>query len=86
MRTIDADALKVAMYKRATKMLGTRVVCEVIDNAPTIELERPQGEWILYTGNGKKEYQCSICSIKETNPKLARFCYWCGAKMQGGEV
>lgn len=45
---------------------------------------RPQGEWIEYNATGKKQYMCSKCSMKEKNPKIARYCYWCGAKMKGG--
>lgn len=46
--------------------------------------DRPQGEWLEYNATGKKQYMCSKCSMKEKNPKIARYCYWCGAKMKGG--
>lgn len=45
---------------------------------------RPQGKWIEYNATGKKQYMCSECCMKEKNPKIARYCYWCGAKMKGG--
>lgn len=47
--------------------------------------DRPQGEWLEYNATGKKQYMCSVCSMKEKNPKIARYCYWCGAKMKGGD-
>lgn len=46
--------------------------------------DRPKGEWLEYNATGKKQYMCSVCSMKEKNPKIARYCYWCGAKMKGG--
>lgn len=45
---------------------------------------QPQGEWIEYNATGKKQYMCSNCCMEEKNPKIARYCYWCGAKMKGG--
>lgn len=43
-----------------------------------------KGEWLEYNATGKKQYMCSKCGMKEKNPKIARYCYWCGAKMKGG--
>lgn len=39
------------------------------------------GRWIKYTGMGKEQWMCSECSAEEKNPKIARYCYHCGAKM-----
>ncbi len=38
-------------------------------------------DWLLYEGDGKKQYMCSNCSVKETKPSVAQFCYHCGAYM-----
>ena len=43
------------------------------------------GKWIKYTGMGKVQWMCSKCSAEEKNPKVANYCYHCGAKMDGGE-
>lgn len=86
MRPIDADALKeeiVKLCKRINANNGitvpTLAFTRIIDNTPTFESK--QGEWLEYYGNGELEYMCSECSAKETNPKIARYCYFCGAKM-----
>ena len=38
--------------------------------------------WIKYTGMGKMQWMCSKCSAEEKNPKVANYCYHCGAKME----
>ena len=43
------------------------------------------GRWIKYTGMGKVQWMCSECSAEEKNPKVANYCYHCGAKMDGEE-
>ena len=85
---ISREALKTELNSRpfpqdysTTLLLGA--FNELIDNSQAVE-ERPQGEWIEYNATGKKQYMCSKCSMKEKNPKIARYCYWCGAKMKGG--
>lgn len=42
------------------------------------------GRWVKYTGMGKEQWMCSECSVEEKNPKIARYCYYCGAKMDKG--
>jgi hypothetical protein len=56
---------------------------DLLQNAPTIEPERKTGKWIEYNATGKKQWMCSECCVEEKNPKVARFCYWCGADMRG---
>lgn len=53
-----------------------------IDNIPAADV-RPvkRGKWIVYTGRGKRQYMCSECSAEEKNPKVAHYCYNCGADM-----
>ena len=103
MRLIDANALKKIIVKESFKhnlngyeALLISEIEEFIDNAPTVEPERPQGEWI-YEGVYHDEnnpidsdmYQCSICkrSILTTLTRpadLFPFCH-CGADMRGEE-
>jgi hypothetical protein len=48
------------------------------DVAPVVH-----ARWIKYTGMGKVQWMCSKCSAEEKNPKVANYCYHCGAKMDG---
>ncbi len=50
---------------------------------PQVKHDRQKGEWLEYNATGKKQYMCSECGMEEKNPKIARYCYWCGAKMKG---
>lgn len=54
-------------------------LCEL----PSTQSERKKGKWIEYKATGKKQWMCSECCAEEKNPKVARFCYWCGADMRG---
>ena len=84
MRPIDADALKEKAWDADTRCGYVQVVdVGDIDDAPTIEPERKKGKWIEYNATGKKQWMCSECCAEEKNPKVARFCYWCGADMRG---
>lgn len=79
MRLIDADKI----YPDCMTVSGKSAISQYqLANAQTVEA-RPQGEWLEYNATGKKQYMCSECSMKEKNPKIARYCYWCGAKMKG---
>lgn len=53
---------------------------EPVDAAPVAH-----SRWIKYTGMGKVQWMCEKCSAEEKNPKVANYCYHCGAKMDGGE-
>ena len=48
---------------------------------PTNVAPVKHGRWIKYTGLGKVQWMCSECSAEENNPKVANYCYHCGAKM-----
>ena len=84
MRLIDADALFRAMEETGWYNNADRdeIAEELVLKAPTIEPERKKGKWIEYNATGKKQWMCSECCAKEKNPKVARFCYWCGADMR----
>lgn len=87
-RLIDADAIPYTMLYKEDWLKGTGaekpgVWKDTIDAMPTIQPERKKGKWIEYNATGKKQWMCSECCAKEKNPKVARFCYWCGADMRG---
>ena len=84
------------LYKQYQPRLATNVyefgeaLRELIDNAPTVANERPQGEWI-----GKEEYddypnkmvcECSECGkmICVSHNDFPNFCENCGADMRKG--
>lgn len=65
---------------------------KIIANGKPYE-ERPQGEWIEeivpvgLVGRGNGQYRCSNCQHGDVHAKTQEvpFCWYCGAKMDGGE-
>ena len=80
--TVEMNALPKIHYDRGFIAGYEKGKAEGILKAET----RPQGEWIEYNATGKKQYMCSECGMKEKNPKIARYCYWCGAEMRKGDA
>lgn len=58
-------------------------VWKYLHQLPSAQPERKKGKWLEYNATGKKQWMCSECCAEEKNPKVARFCYWCGADMRG---
>ena len=100
MRLIDADALyreyqsvvchdiSCAECKAVDKDTGECRVDYLISDAPTIDSDRPKGEWINKHewANGFYERECSICGAMK--PQLMHtakinYCPNCGADMRG---
>lgn len=67
---------------RATASSNTLAeVITIIDNAPTVEPERPQGEWVEKEETpASVSYYCSNC--KREGIPITPFCPWCGASMR----
>lgn len=97
MRLIDADALKTLftetmadIKKRPSLTLqeqhvhaACRMLCEMIDNAKTIDAEAIRhGDWEwLFDG-----YYCSQCNHRVRNMRRKpKYCEHCGAKMSAKE-
>lgn len=93
---IDIDE---EMYKRICEaqsvpdMYGTdivnalnRIIGGVPYNAPTVEPERPQGEWVVLVDEDNiQTCKCSICGrmVDIANREFNKFPYChCGAKME----
>lgn len=61
-------------------------IYKIIDNAPTVEPERPQGEWYF---SCEKGWECNQCHevVKEMPTCMRKatynFCPNCGADMRG---
>ena len=91
MRLIDADALKLYIDKEVEegKILdGWAFFFKVyLDDAPTINIDRPQGEWIMHVDDlfpCESTQECSICHVEQLiNGNDDNFCPNCGADMRG---
>lgn len=97
MKLIDAETLKHKFaqitYIRFTadmgqggfEMFSEKEIEDIIDKAPAVENQRPQGEWIVKTLSTfpqyqPDEYECPFCRTI-VNYKT-NFCHHCGARMQ----
>lgn len=86
---ISRSALKEEIKERTYQFeqIPIRVdkVISIIDNAPTVEPERPQAEWIKIgsLGNGNAQYECSNCyhNDEQAESQEVPYCWHCGAKM-----
>ena len=79
MRPIDADAL----IKRWDEMSvrGRTEFDQEIMVAPSIDIDRPQGEWIW-----DEQILGLVCSeCKELGVERSNFCPHCGARMKGAD-
>ena len=89
MRPIDADALKEVFWNMGDDDFSYGSVCAKVDEAPTIDTDRPHGEWVeIKNLFGEKFPTCSVCGLDGVQIKtgqLAPFCPNCGAKMKASE-
>lgn len=97
MELIDIDPLK----KRIDKEVKEGKVLDgwafffkaYLDSEPTIDIDRPQGEWIVDISDYKS--MCSVCGANETHfiygtemwygLGKSNFCPYCGADMRERE-
>lgn len=80
------DALQEKVFHNLTdEFYGAMQVIDELEPADVAPVEH--GRWIKYTGIGRVQWMCSECGAEEKNPKVANYCYHCGAKMdaQGEE-
>ena len=83
MRLIDAIGLKQALAVSAI-LEDKKTIEQIIDEQPTIESERPRGEWIYQTKFGRIE--CDVCGHVFGGYVYPRnFCPNCGADMRGNK-
>ena len=87
MRIIDADALLDAMPK-SDVLLRHQVVDAICNSTPIDVAPVVHGHWIKVSGGNGLVYtiRCSECDNFD-NPSyiLGNYCWFCGAKMDGGE-
>ena len=90
MRLIDADALNVPHFHLATDKIK---VLDMIDEAPTIDIDRPQGEWKHFDLTwGRSIWYCTACEESTevpcdiwTHKPIYKYCPNCGADMRERE-
>lgn len=86
MRLIDADAMKdrVKNYMSVFAKKDWREICEMLNNAPTVDAELVRhGHWIFNPKDAIEMMftlpKCSECGTESSDG--GNYCYNCGAKM-----
>ena len=90
-RWIDADALIERWNNMSVR--GRTEFDQEIMVAPSIDIDRPQGEWVTeYNGTGWNDcwdYTCTNCKMKFPRAddvlQYAHYCPSCGARMKGAD-
>ena len=87
MTLVDIDPLKKRIDKEVKegKILDSWAFFfkAYLDSEPSIDIDRPQGEWIIEIDvNGNTYGRCSICGMRQYAGQL-NFCPDCGARMKG---
>ena len=88
-RYINLDEAKA----RTTQLVHGYEVEQWLDTIPSVDIDRPQGEWIW--GNEKKSWhKCSVCGeqaysyydeLSDNVEELFDYCPHCGARMKGAD-
>lgn len=88
-RLIDADALSKKLCETTIFIKDGGVFQRMINDAPTVQANRPHGEWIEREDwNGDSYYDCSVCGesfvLFDGTPSmnLYHYCPNCGADMR----
>ena len=79
-RLIDADALSKKLCGTTIFIKDGEVFQRMINDAPTVQDDRPHGEWVKMP-NGNIE--CSEC--RHQKGWYENFCWFCGADMRKGK-
>lgn len=82
MRLIDADALELRVEK-FEQLTGMKldIVHDFVSSAPTIDAVSVVHGHYIKGRNG--EWYCSECKRIDDKYSVAKFCWYCGAKMDG---
>lgn len=92
MRLIDADGLTnmikpmCGVFTEDAFMIDYHSVLSIIENAPSIDMDRPQGEWKdvppnAWEFNGIIQWrECSVCKCRSMF--ISNYCPHCGARMK----
>lgn len=92
MRLIDADALFTALNgAKWFDNADREIALDLVEDAPTVDaVSAKHGHWNVKYAPSKDELtliECSECGARQfvMNPKKERYCFNCGAKMDGDE-
>jgi len=78
-----ANIARMKARSDAQKSLMGRCIF-MIENMPSVEPERPHGEWIITSPEpGYIEVRCSVCNHTHMTNHTYDFCPVCGADMRG---
>lgn len=80
MRLIDADALSKKLIQTTIFIKDGEVFQRMINDAPTVQADRPTGEWV---SNHDGSWNCSECGLRVFVYAKGNYCPNCGAKMGG---
>ena len=79
-----------AKYNRRELAIGFVGIKSILNNLPSVQPERPKGEWVHSNEDDGDYWECSQCKDQfvlevDVTPKEARmfFCPNCGADMRG---
>ena len=62
------------------------VPLSALDEAPSIDIDRPQGEWLDYNGKPTTANYSGTCSVCGTwSEYLLNYCPQCGCRMKGAD-
>lgn len=78
-RYINLDEAKA----RTTQLYHGYEVEQWLDTIPSVDIDRPQGEWEL-VGERIQYRRCPYCKRPRAFQDT-RFCDWCGARMKGAD-
>ena len=85
-RLIDADALSKKLCETTIFIKDGEVFQRMINDAPTIQADRPHGEWVFNPTDAIDlmfaKPKCSKCGFESSDG--GNFCPNCGARMKGG--
>ena len=86
-RLIDADALSKKLCETTIFIKEGKVFQSMINDAPTVQADRPHGEWEVCEDGDGIYGVCSICGCDADFSHYGvpfDFCPNCGADMRGG--
>ena len=89
MRLINADALKKDVldlhdcYNGFSDTYDKACIIGLIEEQPTVQLERKRGEWIDGGKDKIIRWTCSECGHRDRH--IYNYCPYCGAEMGGNE-
>ena len=83
-RYINLDEAKA----RTTQLVHGYEVEQWLDTIPSVDIDRPQGEWIVHFDDlfpEESSIECSVCHEEQPLGIDDNYCPNCGARMKGAD-